>query len=219
MNLQFSQQDQDLLKEIMMSRRDIRGNSFLREEIPVREMQEILQAGLLAPSVGYSQPWHFVWIRDADKRQSLYNAYKRSSQKASQAFSAEKKRQYDALKLEGIQEAPVLLAVYYRRSQQPVLGQHSMPKMGLFSVICAIQNMWLMARAKNIGMGWVSILESQEVDVLLDAPTHFEFVGLLCFGYVREFPAEPMLKTIRWSETKPLQDVLSFDVCVYSTDA
>ncbi len=191
-----------------MARRDVRGNRFCADPIAPADVDTILQAALWAPSVGFSQPWEFVLIEDANTRQQVADSFAAENAKASHLFQSEKQRQYQQLKLEGIREAPLNMAVFYKPSRHPVLGQTSMVEPGEYSVVCAVQNMWLMARALNIGMGWVSILDPERVKTLLNAPADYKLVAYLCLGYVREFLDQPELEILQWEQRKPLHSVV-----------
>ena len=208
MNKIFEPSDSILLNEIMRHRRDVRGNRFSDKKIPNDVIEQLLDAALLAPSVGYSQPWQFVVIEEESIKQKVYDSFCEQTEYAVNLFSDQKKQQYKKLKLEGIKEAPVNIAVFYQPSQSPVLGQTSMTEMGRFSVVCAIQNMWLMARALNVGIGWVSIVDPQKVKSAVNAPQDSELIGYLCVGYVNEFLDEPELKKMAWNKQKDKQDAV-----------
>lgn len=204
----FSPADQQTLQRILMARRDVRGNRFRPDPIPDDQLQTILQAALWAPSVGYSQPWQFVLVTKAATRDRIAASFAIENARGCQQFSDEKQRQYQQLKLEGIREAPLNIAVFYQPSARPVLGQTSMAEPGEYSVVCAVQNMWLMARALNIGMGWVSLLDPEQVKDILGAPPGFKLVAYLCLGYVDEFLTRPELEILQWESRKPLASVL-----------
>ncbi|SFL90752.1 5,6-dimethylbenzimidazole synthase [Marinobacter zhejiangensis] len=210
-NRKFTDADQDLLVDIMLHRRDVRGNNFLADEVPDEVVSQILRAATLAPSVGYSQPWEFVMVRDPAIRRQVVADFEVENQKAEARFSGDRRNLYTRLKLEGILEAPVNIAVFYKPSAGPVLGQTSMAEVGEYSVVCAIQNMWLMARALNVGMGWVSILNPDTVKQLLNAPPENKLVGYLCLGYVRQFFDTPELERLAWDRRKPLETVVHVD--------
>lgn len=206
----FSSQDADLLEEILRSRRDVRGNRFESEPVPAGDLQRILNAAATAPSVGFSQPWEFLLVDDVSQRERVMDNFRKVNDASAHLFD-ERQAWYSQLKLEGIAEAPVNIAVFYRQSESPVLGQTSMAEAGRYSVVCAIQNMWLMARSLNIGLGWVSILEPEEMESVFDAPDSCSFVGYLCLGYVREFLERPELESIGWAEKKKLETVVRKD--------
>jgi 5,6-dimethylbenzimidazole synthase len=202
MNMQFSTDDQEVLEKIMMLRRDVRGNRFIDSEVSNNDIEKILRAGSLAPSVGFSQPWEFVVIRNKSTKQAIADNFEQESNKARQLFDDQQRDRYAKLKLEGILETPVNIAVFYRPSLEPVLGQTSMLAMGEYSVVCAVQNMWLMARAMNIGIGWVSILEANAVKEILNAPQQNKLVAYLCVGHVDEFLDKPELEILKWKKRK-----------------
>ena len=203
----FSKEEASLLEEIILHRRDVRGNRFLQDHLNDEDMDKILMAALHSPSVGYSQPWEFVVIRDRTTREKIKNSFDAENTKASVLFDAEKASKYTELKLEGILESPLNLAVFYKPSKAVVLGQTSMKEVGLYSVICAIQNMWLMARALNIGLGWVSILDPEKVKKILNAPVENQLVAYLCLGHVNEFTDKPELEILNWEKRKKMAQV------------
>jgi 5,6-dimethylbenzimidazole synthase len=210
-NKQFTLDEQTILKQIMQHRRDIRGNNFLSEPLSDESINQILTAASLAPSVGFSQPWEFVVIRDLEIKQQIAESFKTENKKAQVTFSIEKQTDYATLKLEGIVEAPVNIAVFYKPSKMPVLGQNSMQEMGPYSVVCAVQNMWLMSRAMNIGLGWVSILNPKQVKQILKAPADNQLVAYLCLGYVKEFFSSPELERLNWEKRKEMKSVVYHD--------
>ena len=211
MSLQFNEQQQAMFESLLQARRDVRGNHFLHDE-PVSddEITRILQAAIWAPSVGFSQPWRFVVIRDERIKQQVAASFKHENEKAAHQFN-EKQQQYQQLKLEGIHESPVNIAVFYEPSTAPVLGQTSMQEMGEYSVVCAVQNMWLMARSMNVGMGWVSILNPDEVKGILSAPDNHKLVAYLCVGKVDQFLDRPELEQMKWEKAKALESVVTYD--------
>ena len=140
-NKQYTSNDQRLLEDIMRHRRDDRGNNFLDTDVSNIVVKNILQAATLAPSVGFSQPWEFVVIRCNKTKNQVADSFKLENQKAEKNLAAKNKKRIIRLKLEGILEAPVNIAVFYKPSVAPVLGQNSTPEMGEYSVICAVQNM------------------------------------------------------------------------------
>jgi len=207
-NRQFDSSESDILNQILNARRDVRGNRFLSTPIPQAELDKIFSAALSAPSVGFSQPWEFVTIEDIAIRQKVANSFTLENKKAAALFEAEKLDQYQQLKLEGILQSPLNIAVFYNPQKGPVLGQTSMPDMGRYSVVCAIQNMWLMARSLNIGIGWVSILDPERVKDIINAPANRELVAYLCVGYVDKFYDKPELETLEWQARKKTEQVI-----------
>jgi len=207
-NIQFSTDDQKVLESIMQHRRDVRGNRFIDQDVADEAIEQLLLAALHAPSVGFSQPWEFVLVRDSETKAQIAASFNEENDKAIAQFQDAKQKEYVRLKLEGIREAPVNIAVFYKPSLGPVLGQTSMEEVGRYSVVCAVQNMWLMARAMNIGMGWVSILDPQKVKTILGAPERNELIAYLCVGYVDEFLPRPELEILQWEKRKALQSVV-----------
>ena len=211
-NKQFDHSASEILSQIIQHRRDVRGNRFLSDLIKETDLKQILDAALHAPSVGFSQPWEFVLIKDQVTKNNVSQSFNVENNKAKSVLSHtlddNKQALYQSLKLEGIEESPVNLAVFYKPSQTPVLGQTSMPDMGRFSVVCAVQNMWLMARSLNIGMGWVSILNPDEVKSILKAPVDRELIAYLCLGYVDKFYDKPELEIRQWEERKKAEQVI-----------
>jgi len=204
----FSDADTKKLLEIMKARRDVRGNRFVSKEIEDEKLELILEAGISAPSVGYSQPWKFVVIKDEKIKENILKNFKDENDKAKEIFK--EVDLYSKLKLEGIKETPINIAVFYEPQEKNVLGMTSMKKMGEYSVVCAIQNMWLMSRALNIGLGWVSILDEQKVLKELKADENSQLIAYLCLGYVDKFYQESELKTLGWKDEKKLKDVVEY---------
>lgn len=204
----FNDKEQALLEEIIAHRRDVRGNRFLNTPISQESIDRIIEAALAAPSVGFSQPWEFVLIHDQKTKEAVKETFSKETARAAMQFTDEKQKEYIKLKLEGILEAPLNMAVFYKPAEGPVLGQTSMPNMGKYSVVCAIQNMWLMARSLNIGMGWVSILDPEKVKQVLGAPDQNQLIGYLCFGYTDMFYNQPELELKKWDRKKLQKEVV-----------
>ncbi|MBN8719119.1 MAG: 5,6-dimethylbenzimidazole synthase [Sediminibacterium magnilacihabitans] len=200
--MQFNITDTEILRNIILHRRDVRGNRFLSTPVSSAVMDQLLFAFEHAPSVGYSQPWQLIVIEKEATKQAVKNIFTESNDHEHVRFDSDKASQYKRLKLEGIVEAPVNIAVFYTPPRQPVLGQTMMPEVGLYSVVCGIQNMWLMARSLNVGMGWVSILEPEKIKEVLHVPSHLQLVAYLCIGYVSKFDELPELELLGWERRK-----------------
>ena len=195
----------EVLREIMLSRRDVRGNRFIDKKIDDEILDEILNAANCAPSVGFSQPWKFVIVKNKTKREEIYQEFLKENKKAKEMFK--ENELYPKLKLEGIKESYLNLAVFYEKPKKKILGQTSQKKMGEYSVVCAVQNLWLMARAYGIGVGWVSILKPKNVKKILGIDKRHKLVAYLTVGYVNEFLDEPELLKLNWEKKKSLKDI------------
>ncbi|WP_158850694.1 5,6-dimethylbenzimidazole synthase [Algibacter sp. L1A34] len=204
----FTPEHIETLEQIILARRDVRGNRFINKSIAKADLDKILFAGVNAPSVGFSQPWEFVVIKDLDIRNKVKDSFFEENEKAKTLFEGNKIDAYTQLKLEGIVESALNIAVFYKPSEHPVLGQTAMKEAGVYSVVCAIQNMWLMARALDIGLGWVSILNPDTIKTILKAPKDRQLIGYLCLGHVDEFYENPELERLQWEKRKNINDVV-----------
>jgi 5,6-dimethylbenzimidazole synthase len=203
----FTSEEVAVLQDIILHRRDVRGNHFIDRPLDQEVVDQLLTAAIHAPSVGFSQPWEFVLIKDIGVRRRIKESFDEANTAAAFSFG-HREIEYARLKLEGILEAPLNIAVFYRRPAGPVLGQTSMAETGLYSVVCAVQNMWLMARALNIGMGWVSILDEARVKQIVQAPDGSRLVAYLCIGYTDGFYAEPELQLRKWEKRREWNDIV-----------
>ena len=204
--MKFNKKDLETLTNIIASRRDVRGNNFIKKKISNKKLDLILKSALYAPSVGYSQPWRFK-IVNKESRKEIYNHFSKSYEKSKEKFVD--RPLYSNLKLEGILESDINIAVYYKKPNKDVLGQTYMKRTGEYSVVCAILNMWLTARALNIGMGWVSIVKPKKINKILNInKNEYKFIAYLCFGYTKEFYDEPELKKLKWDSKKDLTDCI-----------
>ncbi|SFV53383.1 Cobalamin biosynthesis protein BluB @ 5,6-dimethylbenzimidazole synthase, flavin destructase family [hydrothermal vent metagenome] len=206
--MNFTEYDAKQLLKIMKARRDVRGNRFISKKIEPEKLKMILEAGISAPSVGYSQPWKFIIIKDQKTKEAIKESFDVENEKAKAIFK--KRALYNELKLEGIAEAPINIAVLYEPKKEKILGMTSMKKMGEYSVVCAVENMWLMARALNIGIGWVSILDEKSVLESLHVKNNAQLIAYLCVGYVDEFYEESELKTLGWEREKMLEECVRY---------
>jgi len=204
--MNFNKKDQDSLEKIIASRRDVRGNNFTNKKISKKNLKKILDSAVNAPSVGYSQPWRFLIVNE-DEKNLVYNHFSKSYEKSKKKFKD--KKLYNSLKLEGIKESNINIAVYYKKSKSNVLGQTYMKRTGEYSVVCAILNMWLTARSLNIGMGWVSILKPKKINKIFNIDKdNYKFIAYLCFGYTKEFLDEPELKKLGWKKKKKFKKLI-----------
>jgi 5,6-dimethylbenzimidazole synthase len=195
----------------IFERRDVR--RFRPDPVPAAALARILEAAHHAPSVGFSQPWDFILIRDRQVREQVHAAFLRANAEAVERFEGERQQLYRALKLEGIREAPLNVCVTCDRNRfgPAVLGRTCQPDMDLYSTVCAVENLWLAARAEGVGVGWVSILRPEELVRILGLPAGVVPVAYLCVGYAAGFPPEPELQTAGWLPRLPLARVLRYE--------
>src|SRR5438105_4461891 len=194
----FAESDRAGLYRAIFERRDIR--RFRPEPLPNATLARILEAAHHAPSVGFMQPWDFIVIRDREIRQRVHAAFGRANDEAKEQFQGERREQYASFKLEGILESPLNLCVTCDRQRfgPVVLGRTCQPDMDLYSTVCAVENLWLAARAEGVGVGWVSILHADDLARILGLPPNVVPVAYLCLGYVEAFPPQPELQTAGW---------------------
>lgn len=206
--------EKDGLYKAIFSRRDVRSH-FITKEIPNDVLLRILNAAHHAPSVGFSQPWNFILIKDPKTRLQVRESFLKEREKSIQMLEQNKPRQekYVSLKLEGIMESAVNICVTYDHTRFGpfVLGRTSIEETGVYSVCCAIQNLWLAARAEGVGVGWVSILSNQELGNILEIPPHVKIIAYLCLGYVDEFAQKPDLERAGWLSRMNLDEVVCFE--------
>lgn len=197
--------------QLIFSRRDVR--RFLRREIPRELLLRILTAAHHAPSVGFMQPWNFIVIRSPSVKSKVKELFLRENKRAKQRFRGRRRLLYERLKLEGIEEAPVNLCVTCdgRRFGPHVLGRHTIRRTDLYSTCCAVQNLWLAAKAEGIGVGWVSILKNEVLKRILGIPAGVTPLAYLCLGYPVEFLDQPELEKVGWGRRLPLKGLIFQD--------
>lgn len=192
---------------VIRERRDMR--HFRPEPLDPALLQRLLQAAHHAPSVGYMQPWRFIRISDAALRQQLHALVEQERQRTAAALG-QRQEEFMRLKVEGLREcAEVLVVALMDGRERHVFGRRTLPEMDLASVACAIQNMWLAARAEGIGLGWVSIFDPDALAELLRFPPGARAVAILCIGHVDAFYDKPMLEQENWAQRQPLAALLS----------
>lgn len=208
-NGQFSEQERAAVYRAIFERRDVREH-FLPDPIPGEVLSRLLLAAHHAGSVGFMQPWNFIVIREAATRRAVKSLFEQANEEAARKYDGKRAVQYRRLKLEGIAEAPVSLCVTCSRQRggPHVLGRATVPETDLYSTCCAIQNLWLAARAEGIGVGWVSILDHQALKALLGIPRPIKVVAYLCLGYVADFARRPDLERAGWRERLPLEQLV-----------
>ena len=209
---EFSDSERAAVYRVIRTRRDVR-RGFLARPVPDELLQKLLAAAHSAPSVGLMQPSRFIVVRNPNVRRAVHDIFERANVQAAASYSGEQRDQYAGLKLEGILEAPLNLCIVCdpNSARGHKLGRHTMPETALYSTICAIQNLWLAARAEGIGVGWVSILDSDLLRAALNIPTHILPVAYLCVGYVDQFAEEPDLERFGWEKRVPLETLISYD--------
>src|ERR1700734_236483 len=205
----FTREEIEALYKVMAARRDMR--HFSSEPLPAELLQRLLNAAHLAPSVGLMQPWRFIHIRDRRLRERIHALVNEERSRTAAALG-ERDEEFMRLKVEGILECgEVLVAGLGPDRDKHVFGRRTMPEMDLASVACAIQNLWLAARAEGIGMGWVSLFEPDHLRVLLRMPAGARPVAVLCLGHVPEFYPRPMLEMTQWRDGCRLASVVHTD--------
>ncbi len=208
----FCDQEQQGVYRAIRERRDVR-SGFLPEPLADDVLLRLLGAAHNAPSVGLMQPWRFIVIRSPRLRGEVRTLFAQAQQLAANSYEGQRAELYRGLKLEGILEAPQNLCI----ACDPVserghgLGRHSMPETAIYSAVCAVQNLWLAARAEGIGVGWVSILDPEALKNLLGIPSHMALVAYLCLGYVDGFQPSPELERAGWEQRIPLADVIRME--------
>ncbi|MDH4412694.1 MAG: 5,6-dimethylbenzimidazole synthase [Rhizobium sp.] len=208
----FAEHDRDAVYRAIHTRRDVR-DQFLPDPMPDNLVRRLLEAAHAAPSVGFMQPWSFLLIRNAEKREAVWRAFQRANEEAEAMFPEERRSAYRALKLEGIRKAPLNICVTSdpERAGPVVLGRTHDARMDAFSTVCAIQNLWLAARAEGVGLGWVSIFHEGEVKAILGIPDRVQIIGYLCLGYVDELYQRPELDVKGWRKRLALDDLIFED--------
>ncbi|MFN4276539.1 MAG: 5,6-dimethylbenzimidazole synthase [Ferrovibrio sp.] len=202
----FDADFQDRLKELMAWRRDVR--RFRTDPVPGELIARLLEVAALAPSVGNSQPWRFVLVEDAARRAKVVANFERANKEALSDYSGEQAKLYASLKLAGLKEAPVHLAIFCDEatSQGHGLGRRTMPEMLDYSAVMAVYGFWLAARAAGLGAGWVSIFEPEALTRDLDVEPDWKLVAYLCVGWPEEVQARPELERAGWEHRRGVDE-------------
>lgn len=205
----FSDEERAAVYRAIETRRDVR-NEFLPDPVDEAALGRILAAAHMAPSVGLSQPSGFILIRDRAARERVHRLFTRCNAEAAALFEGERASHYRSLKLEGVLTAPLNICVTCDRTRggPVVLGATHQSDVDLYSTVCAVQNLWLAARAEGIGVGWVSIFDAQELKPLLGVPEYVAIVAYLCVGKVDRLYERPELEARRWASRRPLGDAV-----------
>ncbi|TCQ08678.1 cob(II)yrinic acid a,c-diamide reductase [Rhizobium sp. PP-F2F-G36] len=188
------------LTQLLTWRRDVR--QFRTDPLPAGTVERLVQAAGLAPSVGLSQPWRFVFVEDVGRRATVRHVFETCNATALAGYSGEKAERYARLKLAGLDDAPCQFAVFCDRSvlQGHGLGRLTMPETLDYSVVLAVHTLWLAARAEGLGLGWLSILDPAGVVAVLDVPESWHFIGYFCLGYPTAEDDTPALERAGWEQ-------------------
>jgi len=208
----FSEEEKESFYKAIYSRRDVRSN-FTSEPIDELVLTRILEAAHHAPSVGFSQPWNFILIKNIETRKKIKESFEKEKSRSSKLVEEPRRSKYLSYKLEGILESAINICVTYdpTKTGSFVIGRTSIPATGIFSVCCAVQNMWLAARTEGIGVGWVSILSNETLMDALHIPDHVVPVAYLCLGHVTKFESKPDLERNGWLPRLELDDVIYYE--------
>jgi 5,6-dimethylbenzimidazole synthase len=213
----FTKKEIDTVYRVMAARRDMR--HFRPDPLDEALVERLLGAAHLAPSVGLMQPWRFVRVRDGHLRSSIHALVEAERLETARVLG-EREDEFMRIKVEGILECGELMVVALMAGREAhVFGRRTLPEMDLASVACAIQNLWLAARAENIGMGWVSLFDPEALRQLLRMPQGSRPVAVLCLGYVPAFYPRPMLEEVGWARRFDLKTMVTTDYWIDPTDA
>lgn len=205
-NKRYSDKDIDAIYRVIEQRRDMR--HFTSEPVDEDILERLLKAAHFAPSVGFMQPWRFIRITDKNIRQQMHTLVEEERIATANAMG-EREDEFMKLKVEGILDcAEVLVVSLMADRNKHIFGRRTLPEMDLASVSCAIQNMWLAARAEGLGLGWVSIFDPEKLANLLNIPESGKPVAVLCIGHVEEFYNKPMLEKEMWAKRLQLDTVV-----------
>jgi 5,6-dimethylbenzimidazole synthase len=193
------------LRDLLIWRRDVR--RFRVDPLPAGTLERLFEIASLAPSVGLCQPWRFIVVDDPYRREAVRDVFKACNADALKSYTGEKAARYAELKLEGLKEAPCQFAVFTDRATTVGhgLGRGTMPETAEYSAVAAISMMWLAARAEDIGMGWISILDPARMNDILDVPKSWRFIGYFCLGYPQTESDQPELERVGWERRRSSQ--------------
>lgn len=200
---EFSQDFRSELYDLMKWRRDVR--HFKPDPVDPELLRICLDAFQMAPSVGLSEPWRIVNVASDQNRQNALENFKQANADALAGYDDERAGLYATLKLTGMRDAPVQLAIFCEEDTPKGggLGAQTMPEMRRYSVVSAIMSFWLATRAQGLGLGWVSILDPDRLRADLDVPDNWSLVAYLCLGWPKEETKTPELETVGWEMREP----------------
>ncbi len=202
----FNEPDREAVYRAIKLRRDMR--HFKTDPVPPEILERLLLAFHQAPNVGLMQPWRIIRITENDIRNKISVIVEEERKKTAKALN-ERQKEFLQLKVEGILDCGELLIVALADDREKhIFGRRTLPDMDLASVACAIQNMWLAARAEGLGLGWVSLFDPDVLSELLEIPEGGEPVAILCLGHVEAFYSAPMLEEKNWVKGMPLEKIM-----------
>jgi 5,6-dimethylbenzimidazole synthase len=198
----------ETFRDLVLWRRDVR--RFRTDPVDERLLDDLIEIATHAPSVGLSQPWRFVKVKSPERRRAVWESFARANERALQGYEGEQKANYMGLKLAGMKEAPIHLAVFADEATLTGsgLGRQTMPETLRYSVVAAVQTLWLAARAYGLGMGWVSIFDPAEVTRALDVPQTWKLVAYLDLGWPAEEHLDPELERHHWEQRHYIGDLV-----------
>ncbi len=204
----FPQTFREDFQQLLLWRRDVR--HFLTSPVDPILVENLLSQAMLAPSVGFSQPWRWVLVDQPSRRSAIIENFAAANASALKDYQGEQAAEYGRLKLAGLLEAPVHLAVFADLAT-PVgsgLGRQTMPQTLSWSVVMAIHTLWLAAQVEGLGLGWVSILDPAAAQASLDVPASWTFMAYLCLGWPAEFSQDPLLERAGWEKRQPSEQLV-----------
>lgn len=205
----YSEADRAAVYRAIAERRDMR--HFLSDPIDPDTLQRLLEAAHRAPSVGLMQPWRFIRITRSDLRRDIHALVEVERQRTAEALG-ERQEEFMRLKVEGILDCgELLVAALADGRERHIFGRRTLPEMDLASVACAIQNLWLAARAEGLGLGWVSLFDPEALASKLAMPPGSKPVAILCLGHVEMFYPAPMLELEGWKQGRSLDGMVFSD--------
>jgi 5,6-dimethylbenzimidazole synthase len=201
--MELTQQHRDALRDVLRWRRDVR--HFLPDAVDPDVLARLRAAMDMAPSVGNARPWRVLQVTTPALRDAVIANFEVENSKAAAIYTDAKRARYNKLKLAGLREAPVHLAVFTQAEPKAGhgLGRQTMPEMLAYSTVAAIHTLWLAARAENLGLGWVSILDPAAIAKTLDVPDDWHLTGYLCIGKAADSDDTPLLHRSDWQENTP----------------
>lgn len=205
---EFNESFRRQFEELLKWRRDVR--SFRPDPVDARLLEHLIGLAALAPSVGYSQPWRFVLVESDTCREAVLANFEHCNREALDSHSGEKAQLYASLKLAGLRDAPVQLAIFLTQNTNhgSGLGRVTMPETLEYSAVLAVYTLWLAARTYGLGLGWVSILDPVQVNRELNLPPYWKLIAYLCLGYPKESNSSPELLRCGWELPMPMREIV-----------